>query len=275
MTNSINTNYGAMVALQGLNRVNESLQTVQNRVSTGLRVANAFDDGAAFAVAQGLRTDLSGLSAVNERLSVGRGVTSTAVAAGESIQSSMRELKKVITSLASGGLDDTQRVQYGEQFDSLVDDISTFIRDAEFDGKNLLTGDHVTVIANLQADTVTIRSQNLAGADFLAVLTGLKGTTAAARFVSFNSAGGSFNTISQTLDKALNVIAADDRRVNNLVKFNTDLSDAITRGLGAIVDADLAKESANLQSLQTRQQLASQTLGIANQAPQILLGLFR
>lgn len=282
MTNSINTNYGAIVALQGLNRVNESLNTVQNRVSTGLKVANAFDDGASFAVAQSLRGDIGGLSSVNERLSVGRGITSTAVSAGTSISNTLKDIKSVSIKLADQGLSATERTQYKSQFDALVTDVSTFIRDASFNGKNLLNGDSANLIGNLQGDSVNIGSQNLSGSAFFGALNTLTSvssvaSTQQAAFATFisSSAASAFSGIESALGTALNSIAADDRRVNNLLKFNADLSDAITRGLGSIVDADLARESANLQSLQVRQQLSAQTLGIANQAPQILLGLFR
>ena len=63
--NSVNTNIGAMVALQSLNRTNDDMAVVQKRISTGLRVSDAKDDGAAFAVAKRIRGDVAGLNTAN------------------------------------------------------------------------------------------------------------------------------------------------------------------------------------------------------------------
>ena len=73
----------------------------------------------------------------------------------------------------------------------------------------------------------------------------------------------------------LNTIGSATNYVNNQVKFNSDKIDSLNTGLGSLVDADLAKELAQLQALQIRQQLGTQALSLANQAPQTLLSLFK
>ena len=96
--------------------------------------------------------------------------------------------------------------------------------------------------------------------------------TAAAALIGTTGALANAET---NLGQAMNQLAADSRRITNQIGFNNAIADATNTGLGAIVDADLAKESARLQSLQVKQQLSSQALSIANQSPQSLLGLFR
>ena len=102
------------------------------------------------------------------------------------------------------------------------------------------------------------------------MLTSVSDATGAASLLTTN-----FASAQNFVGTALNAIAADAHFLDNQVTFNNAISDATTTGLGSLVDADLAKESAKLQSLQIKQQLGTQSLGIANQAPQSLLGLFR
>src|SRR5688572_7102662 len=104
MGNSVNTNFGAIVALQSLNKTNSELESVQKRVSTGYRVNDAIDDGAAFAVAQGLRSDVKGYEAVNERLAASKGLLSVTQDALAKISDTLGEARKVLVKLADGAL---------------------------------------------------------------------------------------------------------------------------------------------------------------------------
>jgi len=81
--------------------------------------------------------------------------------------------------------------------------------------------------------------------------------------------------VETAVSSALNRFGASMQYIENQISYNSKKNDALNDGLGALVDADLAKESANLQALQTRQQLGIQTLALANQGPQVLLSLFR
>ena len=87
--------------------------------------------------------------------------------------------------------------------------------------------------------------------------------------------GGAFDTADRLISSALNQFGSSMAFVDNQIKYNSQKVDAMEGGLGALVDADLAKESSTLEALKVRQQLGVQTLGLANQGPQVLLGLFR
>lgn len=117
-------------------------------------------------------------------------------------------------------------------------------------------------------------------------VTGNGVTTPTATFASGGVNAGTVNNTAETAIETINAairtmnaniatLGATDRQVTGLQEFSKSLMDSMKEGLGALVDADLAEESANLQALQTRQQLAIQSLSIANQGPQALLGLFR
>jgi flagellin len=99
-------------------------------------------------------------------------------------------------------------------------------------------------------------------------------TTAAAAQAALTPTSGDFDTINMAINDAMNRLGADARYVDAQINYNFDKIDSMEGSLGALIDANLAKESARLQALQIRQQLGTQTLSIANQSPQYLMSLF-
>lgn len=269
--NSINTNMGAMVALRNMSSVNSELAGVQNRVSTGLKVSSATDDGAAFAVAQGLRGDIKAYESVNEQLSMAKGTVSVALEASTQISDTLNDLQSTLTKMADENVTGDARAQYNADYVAIQTELTNYVANAEFNGTNLLqtASTDVDVVANVDGSTYTISAQDLQTS--VAALAGAPADAAAAA----TALGGALVTAQSASNTALNGLAADSKRLDNQISFNSAVSDATEAGLGAIVDADLAKESARLQALQTKQQLAVQTLSMANQAPSSLLGLFR
>ena len=267
--NSVNTNRQAVFALQSLNTTSSQLGGVQKRVSTGFRVADARDDGGAFAVAQAVRSDVAGVTAVNEQLGGVKGVLQTTFAALSTVSDTMKQVRATLTRLADGAIDDTQRAQYEEQYNQLSSQITSFIDDAKYNGKTLLeSGEDIVGIRNEDGGTFTILATD--GTDLKVDLTAPADADAAVTYLN-----GDFTTIDAAISTALNKFGASMQYVENQITYNAKKVDALNDGLGALVDADLAKESSNLQALQTRQQLGVQTLSLANQGPQVLLSLFR
>jgi len=274
MTNSVNTNRQAVFALQSLNQTNVELSGVQKRVSTGYRVADAKDDGGAFAVAQAVRSDVAGVTAVGEQLGGVKGVLQTTFAALSTVSDTMKQVRATLTRLADGAINGDQRTQYNTQYNLLRTQISDFITDATYNGRTLLstataTGGDITGIRNEGGDTFEINAVD--GDTLKLTSTPVAATDAQAMIAS----GGEFDLVDARISTALNEFGASMQYVENQIIYNSKKIDAMNEGLGALVDADLAKESSKLQALQTRQQLGIQTLGIANQGPQVLLSLFR
>jgi flagellin len=266
--NSVNTNRQAIFALQSLNSTNSALGSVQKRVSTGLRVADARDDGGAFAVASAVRSDIAGVTAVNEQLGGIKGVLQTTFAALTQVTDTMTQARQVLTRLADGAISTEQRAQYVLQYDSLAAQIADFIADANYNGRSLLTSSDIESIRNEAGDAFTIVAED--GADLQIDAAAPTDAAGATTYLT-----GGFVTVETAVSSALNKFGASMQYVENQITYNSKKNDALTDGLGALVDADLAKESAQLQSLQTRQQLGIQTLSLANQGPQVLLSLFR
>jgi flagellin len=270
--NSINTNTAALVALQGLNKANEQLQTVQNQVSTGYKVASAQDDSASFAIAQGLRGDLKGYDAIQEELSKAKGTMSVANTAAQSISDTLGDIRGVMTKLADDDLSATERTQYQGDYTNLKAQITNYIAAANYSGTNLLgSTTNVAVIKDLSGGSLTLRASNLT-TDVLANLTAV---TTSAQAQTMLGASGGLTTAETNLGNTMANLGADTTSLSSQYDFVGTLSDATTDGVGDIVDADMAKASAQLQSLQIRQQLATQTLSIANSSPNVLLSLFK
>lgn len=272
LSNSINTNVGALVALRNLNQTNSELGQTQDRVSTGLKVIGALDDASSFSIAQGIRSELKAIGAVQQGLSNGRGVATVAVSGTTEVSNLLADIKKkIIEGLNPANTSEQQEILNAD-FVELVGQILNFVQNAEFNGRNILEsgGANVNVIADTDGGTLTLRAQDLEGTVFSALnAQNLANTSQASQsLVVVNSAIATVNI-------ALGQLGADARALEFQESFLTAISDATEEGLGSIVDADLAKESARLQALQVKQQLAVQALSIANASPQVILSLFR
>ncbi len=377
---SINTNVAAMAAVRSLNMIGNDMGKTQQRIESGLRISAANHDPAVFTIAQRMRADLKGLSAVVDSQNFGRAALSVARDAATRISNELGQLKQTITQGQQQGLDPTTM---NNQITSALSNIDAFADSANFNGVNLINSNtgSLQVLREIGGSITQIQSSDLrtsAGGLNLAGLTvnqgarqiafdstlqisdgtGFSVTVGATTFVfEFNSdttlAGSagpntivraveftdtesplqrlgtllsamaedginaSFDnngniivqnatnvgsggngltavtgaTVSQIggaqgaiarVDGAISTagtilarIGASVQQVEGLRDFSVQLRDSLREGLGALVDADLAEESARLTSLQTRQQLATQSLSIANQQSQSLLSLFR
>jgi flagellin len=272
---SVNTNVGAMIALQNLNATSTMLQDTQNRISTGLKVASAKDDGAAYAIAQTQRSTVSSLDAVKDSLNRGTSSVDVAMSAGESISDMLTQMKEKALAASDTSLDTTSRTALNVDFQALRDQITKTISNATFNGINLINGSLtvLTVLANAQgSQNLTVNAQDLSLGGSIVTL------SAAAGFTTATSASALLTTIDTSItnvSSSLAQLGTSSKSLSAHMGFIGKLQDSITAGIGNLVDADMAKESAKLQALQTKQQLGVQALSIANQAPQMTLSLFK
>jgi flagellin len=420
---SVNTNYSAMIALQSLNATNADLEATQSRISTGLKVANAKDNGAVFAIAQGQRARVSGLAAVQDGISRAGNVVDAALTAGSKVSDLLVQLKAKAVAAQSADLSPEQREAFNGDFQQLRNTINTIVSTATFNGANLVdnttptlrvlqsdldtgtgAGNVATVTGGVKPATATTPSRSdlminasegwdpantLVANDYVVLTQGsnkyavqvtatttvqqfvdgvnaatggritasyddatgqvsyqataaiatagfsidvnsaadLSGTARISTFVNGNAAAtavaatdqadarpsstatiigfdlrvggtgplngllaldiGGANTTGATqavaaldaamtaLNSNLATLGSQSKALDIQSSFLASLSDTVEKGVSSLVDADLAKESAKLQSLQVKQQLGAQALSIANQAPQVILALFR
>jgi flagellin len=274
--NSVNTNSGALVALQNLQTTRVQLDTVQSRVNTGKKVNNAKDNGAIWAIAQGQRGEISALNAVKDSLDRGSSAVDVAMAAGESVSDLLIQLKEKALSATDKSLSTASRKALNEDFKSIRDQIGTVVSNAKFNGINMLDNSTGTngfkALSNTAGSTIKVAPENLSlgGANVTLAATATIGTSTLA-----TTALAAINTSIDNVSSALARLGTGAKSLDTHRSFVSKLSDALENGVGNLVDADLAKESARLQSLQTKQQLGVQALSIANSSTSILLGLFR
>jgi len=276
MSNSVHTNASAAIALQNLSRTNENLVGVQNRISTGLKVQGAKDNAAIWAIAQQQRADTSALSAVRQSLDRATSIADVALAAGESISDLLNQLKEKVVAAKDTSLKTQSRELLDADFKALLRAISSVVENAAFDGGNILDGsltNGLRFLANADATSfITLSSKDLSLSGSIISL-GLADSllTTTGSTTALNKLDNSITA----LNKALGDIGAQARQIAAHTTFVSKLTDTLESGIGNLVDADLAKESARLQALQVQQQLGAQALSIANQAPQIILSLFQ
>jgi flagellin len=282
MTFSVNTNVGAMVALQNLAATQKDLMTTQNRVNTGLKIASAKDNAAIWAIAQNQRATSTSLNSVISSLQRGQSTVDVALSAGTSVADLLNQMKTKALAAADSTLDTNSRNALNSEFISLRDQINKTVTNAVFNGGNMLLGAStggtattVKALANADATSViTVQAQDLSLGG--AALGAGVGTTATIGTVTqATNMIASLNTAIAGVSSALGKLGTGSKALSSHQTFITNLQNTVDAGIGNLVDADLAKESANLQALQTKQQLGIQALSIANQSSSILLGLFK
>jgi flagellin-like hook-associated protein FlgL len=384
VSTSIITNTSAFVALKNFQSIKSAAQTSNNRVSTGLRVASALDSASIFAIAQGIRAEVSAMSSVSQGLNNAKGIGKVALAGADGVSNLLGNIRVKLTELSNPGITSEQRQILESDFGKLMSQAGNFISNAEFNGANVLTAasTNVSTLSNLTSGSLTLNKQNLqtsaetlAAADIsssvlaqaalntsvsheaelefsgafyptdevyitidgtqhtvtmdastdtgdnfdnaLTQIASALGSLANVSSATKNYANGTvdlvfsdtgaheislslydsgtgtnqtpivgsvnttingdgvFNGLETAVNKALGGLGSDIRALNFQTEFLQDIRDATEEGLGNLVDADMAKESARMTSLQVQKQLSLQTLGIINQNPSIILGLFR
>lgn len=272
---SINTNAGALIALQTLNRVTDRLEETQRRVSTGLEVSSAKDNPALYALAQQQRAQLGSLESVGQGLRIGISTVDVAVAAGESISDVLVEMRAIASQAADASIDADTRTMLQGQYAALADQITRLVDSAGIGGRNLIAsgGADLTVVASDNgSSTITVEAQDLSiGGGIVDV---------SADGSDLATAGGAQTELEDidaaiaALSNALGSLGAGGQAMTLQNKILTRLEDALEISIGNLVDADMARESSRLQALQVQQQLAIQVLSIANAAPNSILALF-
>ena len=254
--NSVNTNNGAMIALQSLNQTSSALTAVQKQISTGYRVADATDDGAAYAVAQRVRSDVGALTSANQQLGNVKGLISTTISGLNSVSNTMISMRDLLVKLADGNTTADSRTQDITSYKQMLYSVKTAIQDANYSGKTLIGNiggtagfASVAVVRNELGATYGIAtfggSAFFGSISFTSTQMGGAGTVA-----GLIASGGVFSKMFNKIGTELNTYGAASTYVDMQQSYNNNKIDALNSGLGSLIDADLAKESAQLQALQ-------------------------
>jgi len=273
LNNSVFTNASAFTALRSLNKINQRLDTTQGRVSTGLKVASSLDDASAFAVAQGIRGEIRALDSVIQGLNNSKAVGKVAVAGATAVSNLMIDIRQKLTELANSSISASQRTIIQNDFAELVSQAANFVANATYNGFELLTSGATSVntLANLGGGQLALTAQP----NVKLLINSLAAGTTATAVNAQSVISIQFTNLQTAVASALGTIGAEVRALEQQTGFLEELRDTTQIGLGNIVDADLARESAKLTSQQIQQELSVQTLSIANTRPNTILSLFR
>jgi flagellin len=305
---SINTNRAAMTALQSLNMTSAKLESTQQRISTGLRVSTATDNAAYWSIATTMRSDNSSLSTVTDALGLGAATVDVSYTALNSSIESTKEIKDKLVAARQPGVD---RAKIQAEISERQNQLKSVADSAVFSGENWLSVDSSAAGYNASKSIVSSFSRGATGITIQTITfdgngsklfdaanqsgildktdTTTNGNTAYS-VTSLNISGLTTSAadtqdleqmirwvddaLSQMTTAAAN-LGAMKNRIDSQTSFVKSLMEAITRGVGSLVDADMSEESTKLQALQVQQQLGVQSLSIANQNSQTILSLFR
>ena len=302
------TNSAAMTALKSLQATNAALETTQARISTGLKVNDASDNAAYWSIATTMRSDNKALGTVQDALGLGSAKVDVAYTGINAAIDVVDEIKTKLVAAREPGVDKSKiQSEIGE----LQNQLSSIATSASFSGENWLSQDSSVAgysatkevvssfnraadgsvsVGTIDVNTATTKLFDANGAASGILDTDFTTTGTAAVTVSVSTLDVTAATLDNTdLDEMISAVdsaissmttAASDLgaskgRIDLQTDFVSNLMDAIERGVGTLVDADMTKESTRLSALQTQQQLGTQALSIANGSAQSILSLFR
>ncbi|MBO28359.1 MAG: flagellar protein [Rhodobacteraceae bacterium] len=276
---SILTNTSAMGALSTLRGVNEQLGETQNRISTGLKVSSAKDNASYYSISTTMNSESGMNKAVNEGLTLAKNSVSTARLGAETVVDLAQEF---VDRLAFAQTEGVNQGDIQKELTALAAQMQTAIEQSSFNGENLISAtgagpkEVVSGVsrngATLNTTTINFTTSDLEAvqANFAAIM--IDDTTTPAALETALTNAESYLT---TVTGAATDLGIAERSIETQQNFLSELTDKLDAGVGSMIDADMEEEAARLQSLQVQQQLATQSLSIANQAPQNILSLFQ
>ena len=301
---SIITNNSAMAALQTLQNISGNLQSTQQAVSSGLRISKASDNAAYWSIATSMKSDNSAIGAVSDALGLGAAKVDTASTAVTSAIDIVGQIKDKLATAMEGSVD---KGSVQEEIGQLQQQLQSVAQSASFNGENWVmaanngsasvvssfirgTNGTVSVSTSSYAFNTGATGNVLFGANASGTINtsaGILGTKGSNGYSVFSldiskMTGGQISSALNLVQTALNSMTSMNSKLGSIssridlqTSFASSLSDSIQSGVGKLVDADMEQESSKLSALQTQQQLAIQSLSIANSSTQSILSLFR
>lgn len=279
---SILTNNSAMSALATLRNINNNLNDTQGRISSGLKIASGKDNAAYFSISETMDSESSMYKAIDESLTLTQNSVSTARLGAETVADLAQQFVERVAFAQGAAEDPNARDDIQLELNELASRIQTTIDQSTFNGQSLVQSTTaVTVVTGISRDSVgalattsiTFDKQDLSAIQ--STLAAIDITGAAASASALASALTDANTaLADAIDSATKLGIAE-KSIETQKEFLGALTDRLDSGVGSMVDANMEEEAARLQALQVQQQLATQSLSIANQAPQSILSLFR
>jgi len=280
MAFSIQTNNSSLIALTNFEKASAELDDVSKVISTGLNISSSEDDSSNFSIAQGIRGEVKSIDAVIRGINNAKGIAKVAISGATAVSNLLQDIRQKVTEGVNPANTAAQQVLMQNDYASLLQQMRQFMENSEFNGVNILietnvpfntiVGDvnDVEVLSDLQGRSITLEGQRLDLSYALLLQEDISTPANASQTLTI------LLQEERRIYNALASLGSNFRALEQQTKYLEILKDASETGLGNIVDADMARASAKLTSSQVRKELAAQTLSVANQNPQVFLGLF-
>ncbi|OAN78722.1 flagellar protein [Sulfitobacter pontiacus] len=274
---SILTNTSAMNALSTLRDVNRGLNATQDRVSTGLKVSSGKDNAAYFSISETMKGDSGMFKAINEGMTSTKNSVATARLGAETVSDIAQQMVERIAFAQGEGVN---REDVQLELDALAENMLSAINQSTFNGRDLVktaSQGTVEVVNGIQrgAAGITATKFSFDTVDLEAIQGAMAGLSVTAPATTLDA---ELETAELQLAAAIGAatkMGIVENALDSQMQFVESLTDTLDSGVSSMVDADMEEEAARLQAYQVQQQLATQSLSIANQAPQNILSLFR
>lgn len=269
-------NQAALLALNDLANTQNELNRTQSIVSSQLAISEPQNNPALWSIAQGQQQQVTALETVTASLNRATSLSDVATAAGQTVLNLLNQLKQDAISATSTSLDTVSRQAYASDFQSVMGRIAGTVNSASFDGANLLDGSsngNQNVLGSADGSVLfTLSGTNLSlGGSVITVSSTYSLGTASAATAALSAINSSLSNVTTAMAN----LGAQSSQLSAHATFIGTLSDSLQTSVGDLINADMGAESARLQALQVQQQLGVQSVSIANQAPSVILSLFR
>ena len=280
MAFSIQTNISALIALTNFEKASAELDNVSKVISTGLNITSSEDDSSNFSIAQGIRGEVKSIDAVIRGINNAKGIAKVAISGATAVSNLLKDIRQKVTEGANPANTAAQQVLIQNDYASLLQQMRQFMENSEFNGVNILietnvpfntiVGDvnDVAVLNDSQGRSITLEGQRLDLSYALLLQEGINTPANASQTLTI------LLQEERRVNNALASLGSNFRALEQQTEYLEILKDVTETGLGNIVGADMARDSAKLTSSQVQKELAAQTVSVANQNPQIFLGLF-
>ena len=280
MAFSIQTNISSLIALTNFEKASAELDNVSKVISTGLNISSSEDDSSNFSIAQGIRGEVKSIDAVIRGINNAKGIAKVAISGATAVSNLLQDIRQKVTEGVNPANTAAQQVLMQNDYASLLQQMRQFMENSEFNGVNILIETNVPfntivsdvndveVLSDLQGRSITLEGQRLDLSYALLLQEDISTPANASQTLTI------LLQEERRIYNALASLGSNFRALEQQTIYLEILKDASETGLGNIVDADMARASAKLTSSQVRKELAAQTLSVANQNPQVFLGLF-
>ena len=277
MALSIHTNYSSLITQTNLGKTNNALGTNQQRLGTGLRINSAADDAAGLQIATRLNAQSRGMDVAMRNTGDSISLLQTAEGAFSEMTDIMQRMKDLATQAANDTNSADDRTSLKSEYDELGNELTNIISNTKYAGEALFAaGGKLTAAMTFQIGSSSAETLTFNATANLTAVTGAITTIKGENLATAADAGGAMDELETALDAVGTLrsqLGANINRLNHTSNNLANMKDNTDMAKGRIMDADFAKESANMTKNSMLMQSGISMLKQAVQMPGMVMSL--